>query len=316
MNEIYAVSPNAFDSASELRLFFSNFGPYSGRYILTYPLFQEWQVHLTRKFENAGEIERERLKLALRRAKENCAFVDKIGLPWSDKQSWIENAFQLWKLKFGLDRILSSDNEFEQMQLLDQDALLALMKSSESDVYGTIDAQINTTAECYWNAAKILCMHSNNIFIIDPYFDPLNIYRKRIFLKILKEFSLLPKISDVSFFVRHKQLASFSGYVDTKEIEELIHCALEKIDRRITVTLNMVEDSKSNDKLHARYLLTNKGGLNFDQGFQTLPNGRKNVVSPIGKNLHTSLYEKFSNNLLDFRILEKIVVVKRLQMQI
>lgn len=311
MNEIYAVSPNACDSVSELRLLFSNFGPYSGRYILTYPLFQDWQAYLIKKFEYAGDIERERLKLALKRAQENCAFLDKIGLPWSAEHSWIENAFELWKAKSRLDKIFSSDEEFEQMKLLDRDALLALIKSSESEIYGSTDAQIDTTAECYWDAAKILCMHSHNIFIIDPYFNPLNIYRKKIFLKFLEEFSHFRKISEVSFFVRHTQLASSD--VETEEIKELIKNIIKKSNKNMTITLNLVEDDRSNDKLHARYLVTNKGGLKFDQGFQTLPRGRKNVVSPIGKDLHAILYAQFSNKSLDFRIAQKIEVVNRVK---
>ncbi|MCW2311308.1 hypothetical protein M2244_001036 [Rhodoferax antarcticus] len=54
--------------------------------------------------------------------------------------------------------------------------------------------------------------------------------------------------------------------------------------------------------MHGRYLLSIKGGIRLDQGFQQLPTGRKVEVGPIGKIVHDGLLEIFFDYKHDMNV--------------
>jgi hypothetical protein len=65
---------------------------------------------------------------------------------------------------------------------------------------------------------------------------------------------------------------------------------------------NFVDDATTRSKMHARYMLSIKGGIRYDQGFQRLTRGRRNDVSPIGTQLHVELIKTYHEGAHDMRI--------------
>lgn len=51
-----------------------------------------------------------------------------------------------------------------------------------------------------------------------------------------------------------------------------------------------------------RYLVSVKGGIRFDQGFQRLSRGRRNDVSPLGSTLHDEVLKTYQEGVHDMEI--------------
>ena len=67
-----------------------------------------------------------------------------------------------------------------------------------------------------------------------------------------------------------------------------------------------VDDDKKDNRLHARYLLSLRGGIRFDQGFQKLRKGVQFDVAPIGESILDDLVKIFIEEENDLRIVERI----------
>jgi len=60
--------------------------------------------------------------------------------------------------------------------------------------------------------------------------------------------------------------------------------------------------------MHGRYLLSIKGGVRLDQGFQNLPAGRQVDVGPIGKPIHNQLLDIFFDGKHDMRVVDRMSI--------
>ena len=309
MNDLFGLAPNAYTTARELRLLIANFGPQNSRFILTAPRYQDWHQRLLKEFEQCGDIERERIKTVLSRAKSAHALIDKINLPWSVTATWTENAVKVWKTGGDYKKIYVSDEEHDSITRTGAADLLAiLVPASEPEQFSPSDEQIDSSPESYWRASKILCTISSDIHFIDPYLNPLKRDFKGAFTFYLQQLSNNPKVNSINFWVREKSISDYRGDQSGPSIRELMVQSVVNKAKDLKVNFNLLADEAAIDKLHARYILTEFGGVKFDQGFQKLPEGRFNIVSPIGLDLHQVLYQKFSNRKFDFKISSTICV--------
>ena len=312
MNDLFGLAPNAYSSAREIRLLMGSFGPQSSRFILTFPLFSEWRDRLLSEFENAGDIEKERIKSVLKSAKDNHALIDRGNLTFNNSLSWTENAIQVWKDGGDFKKIYVSDDEHHAIsQSANSCFLPVLLPASEPEPFTASDEQIDTTPQSYWRSSKILCSISQEIHFIDPYLNPLKRDFKGIFSLFLQELSKKRKVTTVHFWVRGKLILDSHGESAEPEIRDLITSSISGASHKLSVNFNLVSDDTATDKLHARYLLSECGGIKFDQGFQKLPDGRTNIVSPSGVDLHKNLFQKFSHQKFDLKIASSILVTSR-----
>lgn len=309
MNDLFGVAPNAYASSRELRLLINSFGPQSSRYILTAPHYRDWYKNILNEFDKSGDIERERIKTVLSRAKSNNALIDKSNISWSATDSWIENALKVWMSGGDFKKIYVSDDDHSNMLTTKNSSTMSvLIPASEPELFSSSDEEIDTSPDSYWRTSKILCFLSRDIHIIDPYLNPAKRDCRDIFVRYLQELSKINKILSINFWVREKSISQYGSESANSIIRDLIITALKNINRPLSVYFNLLFDETSKDKLHARYLLTDCGAIKYDQGFQTLPSGRNNIVSPVGTDLHASLYNKFSKKNFDFKISSSILL--------
>jgi hypothetical protein len=74
------------------------------------------------------------------------------------------------------------------------------------------------------------------------------------------------------------------------------------------VEMIFVDDAPCKNKMHARYLLSIKGGVRLDQGFQHLPEGRRVDVGPVDQSTHVDLLKIYLEGEHDMRILQRFTV--------
>ncbi len=298
MNELYAADPLACNTASDLALLLKSFGPYAGRYLATYP--SNWISQIESQFDTAGEIENARVKTLLRRAKESMTLVAPI-LPWHEEKEWIVNASaflaQTETRSVFFNALIAAEAKPPSVHLL-----------HELDLPPTADELIFATVREYARITKMLLLYSSEIALIDPYLDP----RSRNYAPVLKallESAPKGKCKRILLWARESALIKTnSPAIERNDIES----ALRELARHAnlkhgsSVEMFLVADERQQTKMHGRYLLSIKGGIRLDQGFQKLPEGRRVDVGPIGKTTHDEQLGIYFEDKHDMQIVHHI----------
>ena len=301
MNELYAADPAVCGHASELKLLLASFGPYTGRYLANYPI--GWSALVENQLEGPGEVEIARVKLLLQRARESISLITKANLPWGIEKDWLTNAQPL------LAKTPLAPAVFDGL-IATQAKPPAIHHLHELDLPPTAEERIAGTAHEYARATKILLLLSPELAMIDPYLNPLNRYCFAV-LKAMFDIAAKGKCEKITLWARASIVIGHSTYAAIKNdleetVTQLARQANFKPGRAIEVLL--VEDESRQTKMHGRYLLSIKGGIRLDQGFQQLPEGRHVDVGPIGKTTHNVLLDIYFDGKHDMRVAERLVL--------
>lgn len=296
MNELYATDPSVCIHASELKLLLASFGPYAGRYLANYP--GDWATQVEKQLDNLGELEAARVKTMLRRAKEGMAVIAWNGLAWNKEKEWLANAKSLLNTAPAmLDGLIALEA-----------APPAIHHLHDLDLPPTAEERIIGTASEYARISKILLLFSSEIALVDPYLNPLKSDCASV-LKAMFDKAAKGKCQKITLWARESEVCRRGAYSVIKSdledrLRQLARQAGFKAGREIELIL--VEDESQKTKMHGRYLLSIKGGIRFDQGFQQLPQGRCVDVGPIGKATHGDLLDIYFEGKHDMRVVERL----------
>lgn len=284
MNERFAVEPDACSNAAELRLLLERFGPFAGRYIATLPA--GWESNVREKTNTWSPIEAKRAAVLLQRAAENKALLRINGVPFDRTRDWVDNAEAA--LAGGrIQQMIVNRTHAGRHPCIDD---ISLSPTADEAVYGT--------AEEYIRVSSSLIMVSPELALVDPYLDPCLGDRAIVLTAFFQKAA--------NFQVRKITLWVSAAKV-TRPVEELEE-SLRRIARhsgfrRGYIDVRLVDDRFSTYKLHARYLLSIRGAIRFDQGFQELKR-RKVDVSVVGVAVHAELVSRFLEGRHDFQVAE------------
>ena len=299
MNEIYAANPSAIQSSKDLRYFISKFGPYTGRYLLKYP--NHWDEILMR--EIAGDLEVERIKTIMRRASQNLQIIGKKNTPWSHDTDWDQNATQYRKMSNDKVFCISCPGSAGEDFIMFDDF----------DPPPTTEERVNGNEKEYTRIAKLLLMLSPELHFIDPYIN----LRRSAYTDVLQSMLKAAARGKCKRFVFWCRLSTIANGELGLNDRTFIEGKILEMSSRAEITpgsrleMHLLRDDATTEKIHARYLLSIKGGIRFDQGFQRLPQGRRADVAPIGEQLHAELLDQFKDLLSSSIVKESITVVSR-----
>jgi len=296
MNELFAADPAVCGHTSELKLLLSSFGPFAGRYLANYPI--DWGRRVEEQFDSIGPVEGARARTLLRRARENSTLITRNNLAWDANVDWLANAAPLLDAKPSVFAgLVASQAQPPAIHQLD-----------ELDLPPTAEERIDGTASEYARISKILLAISPEIAFVDPYLNPL----KRAYSDVLQPlFSQASrgKSQKISLWARASlvigsahQPTVASDLIDA--LQQVARSAAIKAGKEIQMIL--VDDDACQSKMHGRYLLSIKGGIRLDQGFQRLPQGRQVDVAPVGKATHDALLDIFFDGKHDMKVVERL----------
>ena len=298
MNELYAADPAVCCHASDLKLLLASFGPYAGRYLANYPT--DWAAQVEKRFANVGEVEAARVQTLLRRAKENLTLVTRANLPWNAQQAWLPNASPM---------LGGAAAVFDGLIAL-QAKPPAVQQLHELELPPTAEERIAGTAAEYARISKILLLLSPEVALIDPYLNPLKRASAAV-LTSLFELVAKGKCQKITLWVRAAEvLGSGNGSAIKADLQDALHrlASAANFKPGREVELLMVADEASQSKIHGRYLLSIKGGIRLDQGFQQLPVGRKVDVGPVGRGIHNDLLSLFFEGKHDMKVAQRLSI--------
>lgn len=298
MNELFAVDPSVCKNIKDLKFLMSSFGPYAGRYLANYPT--DWIRLVENQYESTGQLEAEKAKTILRRAKENLKVVTRGGLLWSVDKNWIQNIFDLVKYDANLfSSIIGHENIPPFITQIDD---LELPPTADESVEG-IDSE-------YIRVCKILLFYSPEIILVDPYLNPVKRQYKSVLTGLFK-IAAKGQCQRIVIWVRASEIFRNADQttvlLDIKEaLQKIVNQAELKPGREVEMIF--VEDGSCKNKMHGRYLLSIKGGVRLDQGFQQLPEGRRVDVGPVGMSTHDDLLKIYLESEHDMRIIQRFTV--------
>lgn len=311
MNELYGIEPSAYSTPKEWGAQLASFGPHTGRYVLVLPDYKAWSEAVTSRAD-LGDLDRERIRSVLRKALDHSSFRGLSMDRWQLTERWLDNAIVYWRLANSKHKsIFVHEDCYSDFTKARPDDCRLLASADDFLPFSPADEEIDTQPENYWKVSQWLCQISAEIHLIDPYFNPVaGADVRKVFVHYVEQIARLKKPIKVHFWARSRNRGVRLDLQKTsQELERLIKDAAREGRGGLRFHFHWVSDEASRDKLHARYLLTEKGGIQFDQGFQILrPSGKKNMVSPVGADLHRELFDRFTNGKNSFDI-EKTIKI-------
>lgn len=294
MNERFAADPDCFGNASELKGLLEKFGVFTGRYLVAYP--DDWEARLEKLKSSASPMDSSRISLMLRRAKESYGLIKMPLLIWMDHLSWGENASKLTlQTPPKLDRLVVPNGESKVPP--------KAIPFDDWDLPPTAEERIPSTPEEYLRVMKMLLLISHELILVDPYLNPCNRFVSPVLTSLLTVMAgTNSKCKTVYCYARTRDV--LSDQTTLADIKKSLQSTLASVANIKSLKINfyLLDDSISTDRMHDRYLLSVKGGVQLSQGFQTQRRNGKVTVSPMSPALHKEIWGTFMDRKTDMRI--------------
>ena len=109
-------------------------------------------------------------------------------------------------------------------------------------------------------------------------------------------------IKSVVIWVREREAGTRQQYLSV--LKEIIR---ELPSGDLTIRVFAVEDGRSKDRLHARYLLSIKGAIQFDLGFIEMDK-KTTIVTPVPMQVHKDLVIKYISGQNDLKLVWQLSI--------
>ena len=267
MNKEFAIDPTAFENTLQLKYVLEKFGFYHGRFIVGFP--SKWIKQVHEHIQKFPEIEQARARRVLERARNSVVKSGELG--FDPSHPWIDNVYRVSGTHSPFHGVIAANtNSFSYPTVHEVDDAFFGVNN---------DIRIIGNTENYSLVAKRLLQMSNEVVIVDPYLKLFKSERE----KVVKNFLAIAqqgKCQKFVFWIREKD-AGAKAYKRMLE-EKYKSCLAPKS----TMTILLVDDGNSTEKMHARLLLSTLGGLRFDHGFEEFNDGRRVDVSIVSEQAH------------------------------
>jgi len=281
-----AVSPQFFIESRDIDDFVSEFGPYSGRYVVRHP--QGWMKAFLNHLKDLSPIEQDRARAYAERIKH--ALID-TRFPYGEDKSWAENV-QALQSKVNFEYIVGDALDPAPFKCW-VEALPDIRKSRQGSF------EIRGALSEYLEAFNPLLLISPAVYIVDAYFSPLNDDEEYI-LRAIFERIKGSRCFDVHIITRDVTSLSRDSerFMPRDELDDRFakHYA-QIIPKERNLFLHLVDDRKKDCihlRLHNRFFLTRFGALDFGPGLKlfndAVPQIQGYVVQEKTHNNHKATY--------------------------
>ncbi len=268
----------------DLEDFFSEFGPFSGRYVPRFP--NSWPSMLRSYIEDQSVVElppvrRQRLLERIRRELETSTYP--VNWQWDDSLSWADNVVRTGNKPLGA---LIVGHALEPAPFLPWTDAFQEIRESRWHSWafrGLVDE--------YLRACTPLLLNSPAAYLVDQYLDVFSDAGKKILSSLLNasKGSKCYAIEVVTSWRAcgsryHGQASEPMSYKEIERTLSSIYSGLRPSDRALRLHLVRQGELGSEElRLHDRFFITRFGAINFGQGFlmldQPLPQQNASVVS-------------------------------------
>ena len=289
----YALEPQLLNNWRDFRYFFENMGMSRGRLISRYP--KHWKRLVYESLTDCGDMERKRIVEALKRADEKLL---RRNNEWDGNKDWLTNA-EAEHVRSPFHAIIARDNPHASASVLIGDAL-----DEEEPLWilnNTCD--VPRRAQDMADGVATLLQASREIIFIDPHFGPdLARYRRPLhcFLRVALQNRTTP-IERIEF---HMKEMPRIPYLD----EEYQNLSATIIPSGIEVRFVMCREMPGSEKLHDRYVLTERGCVRFTVGLDDGIEGETTGINILSDEQRSSTWDKYLSNDPAFELVDELVI--------
>ena len=289
----YALDPAVVNDWPSFKYIVDQCGVHYGRLISGFP--QEWQ----RVAINLCQIQGTKRTAIVEKLRNLGHKMMDSNRTYNDQQEWIDNAERQYGVR-PFHAIISIQNPMAREYVLiaeDIEENNPLWNISRGDV-------IPRTAEAIAKCASTLLSISREIIFIDPHFDVIDSKGKKIdrfinTLKYLVEYSFINKpIKRLELHLRHNKHRP----LDNDSWKKL--CAAEispLIPKYSKIKVFIWKKKWDGDEIHARYILTERGGIKYDYGLDEGWKGETTDVELLARMLYEKRWKDFQEDTFAFR---------------
>jgi len=259
--EEFAVVPSVINEWSDLKIMSLFFGFQNGAVIPTFP--RNWMSYLKTKAANelkdSDNDEYNRVTERLNYLKDNCLIRSGRDYDTQNNKSWIENALTQHKIA-PFYKIICNEDTNGSPDVIKFEKLDARLLS------GLRAGKYKRNAETLANNARLLLLASKHIKIVDPYFTYKKGY-KHTLEQIISVSDLANRQNIADFTINTSSIRGKNEINIENERKKFIDMFGQIIPEGKSITFNWWNDNLTKE-IHPRYLLTERGGIRYDRGFQ------------------------------------------------
>lgn len=252
----YAVEPRAIGSSWAIfRYVIEKFGFDKGRLISEFP--KRWFREVYNATIGLPPVQKKRIEEGLNQARKNK--VVRSGRPYDGQAGdWLYNALREHRrLPFHAIIARANPSGDEAVLLADDiDELQLLMNVPH-------DCAVRRDAASLSAAMKEMLRFSSRILFVDPFYDPFNERYKSTFRECLGIVSSLNPAAACEIHYRYHDRKPANDVLE----REAARLFSDVIPKGMEVTIFCWKQKDHGEDFHARYLLTDKGGIALDAGF-------------------------------------------------
>lgn len=277
MNEEFAIEPTAFENALQLKYFLEKFGFHRGRFIVGFP--SRWIKQVHEHIQRFPDMEQTRARRVLELYAKK-AIVPSGGLSYEPSLPWIDNAHHAKEVHDPFHNIIAANTNSFGYKTAHE-----LVHDVDDSFFGSgNDIRILGTAENYSRIARRLLQMSHEVVLVDPYLRLERPLREKVIKKFIAT-AQEGKCRSFVCWVRHEEATK--SIHTTKDYRVMLETKYKpSLASKSTLTVKLVNDANSTEKMHARLLLSILGGLRFDHGFEELIDDRRVDVSLVSRLAH------------------------------
>ena len=294
----YAIEPRALGSSwATFRYIIEKFGFDQGRLISQFP--KHWFREVYAATDGVSPVQKKRIEEALNQARKNK--VIRSGRPYNPAAGdWLYNALTEHR-RLPFRGIIAKDNPGNDPSVLLADVL------SDGEPLMTVshDCAVRRDAASLSAAMKVILCFSSRIVFVDPFYDPFDGRYKNTFracLNIIR--SQNPQAACEIHYRYHENKPN------NCELErEAVRLFEEVIPTGMKVAIFCWREKAGGEDFHARYLLTERGGIRVDAGFSAEGNHQTTDMQLMSYNLSQEKLKLFAREATCYELVEPIIRV-------
>jgi hypothetical protein len=298
MLDEYAVEPDAIGlSWSDFRYVIEKFGFDHGRLISRFP--NQWFEMVLEVAKTLPDVERKRVTVGLERAK-RCVIDTR--RPYNTRlASWLKNAVTE-NARLPFHAIIARSNPHNDGHVL----TIGEIDGAHRLFAVERDIKVDRNTHALAAIAAPLLIYSKTLLFVDGYYDPSDRRYQRAlkaYLEAVVKNGSFGKTCEIHFADHERKPSS---EVIEREAKNWFRGV---IPDGMTITLFRWKRRTGGEEFHARYILTERGGMRFDEGLAEGRAGERSDVALMDQALVQNRRDALDRDAVVFELVEPILEI-------
>lgn len=276
----FAIEPAALARWEDFRYVFEKLGFSQGRVLSRFP--KKWPKMLMESLGDIGDVERKRFEVKLAKFKSDRMLSS--GTPYDGSIEWIANVTEH---AGNFDGIILKDDVGENQGESYGTAVAAL---DEEFFHTEREIRTPSTVSGLTEPAKLLMQVTCAAALVDPYFKVASVSCLKVLSRLVEIGVSGGKCRAFAVYTQGDWRPKDGGRKARADLGELLR---GKVQESFSINIFFKTSPADLNSFHARYLLTEKGGLRYDKGFRSTPEGDMVDISLLDNAIHTQLCELY-----------------------